>query len=117
MSVSTVSVLFQIMSVSTVSVLFQLSRVFVSTLLIRKLHLQINIIILSIQSPWHQRFWPSHPQWRKLTRRTAIKFVYIISLIHATMHDLTASFPGLHAQLLLLAVRKAGEGLDGFIMW
>jgi len=27
-----------------------------------------------------------------------------------------ASFPGLHAQLLLLAVRKAGEGLDGFIM-
>jgi len=26
-----------------------------------------------------------------------------------------ASFPGLHAQLLLLAVRKAGEGLDGFI--
>jgi len=27
-----------------------------------------------------------------------------------------ASFPGLHAQLLLLAVRKVGEGLDGFIM-
>jgi len=26
-----------------------------------------------------------------------------------------ASFPGLHAQLLLLAVQKAGEGLDGFI--
>ena len=26
-----------------------------------------------------------------------------------------ASFPGLHAQLLSLAVRKAGEGLDGFI--
>jgi len=26
-----------------------------------------------------------------------------------------ASFPGLHAQLLLLAVRKAGEGLDGLI--
>ena len=26
-----------------------------------------------------------------------------------------ASFPGLHAQLLLLAVRKEGEGLDGFI--
>jgi len=25
------------------------------------------------------------------------------------------SFPGLHAQLLSLAVRKAGEGLDGFI--
>ena len=29
-------------------------------------------------------------------------------------HNL-ASFPGLHAQLLSLAVRKAGEGLDGFI--
>jgi len=28
-----------------------------------------------------------------------------------------ASFPGFHAQLLLLAVRKVGEGLDGFIMW
>jgi len=28
-----------------------------------------------------------------------------------------ASFPGLHAQLLSLAVRKAGEGLDGFITW
>ena len=27
-----------------------------------------------------------------------------------------ASFPGLHAQLLLLAIRKAGEGLDGLIM-
>ena len=26
-----------------------------------------------------------------------------------------ASFPGLHAQLLSLAVRKAGEGLDRFI--
>ena len=26
-----------------------------------------------------------------------------------------ASFPGLHAQLLSLAVRKAGEGLDGLI--
>ena len=26
-----------------------------------------------------------------------------------------ASFPGLYAQLLSLAVRKAGEGLDGFI--
>jgi len=26
-----------------------------------------------------------------------------------------ASFPGLHAQLVSLAVRKAGEGLDGFI--
>jgi len=26
-----------------------------------------------------------------------------------------ALFPGLHAQLLSLAVRKAGEGLDGFI--
>ena len=26
-----------------------------------------------------------------------------------------ASFPGLHAQLLLLAVREAGEGLEGFI--
>jgi len=26
-----------------------------------------------------------------------------------------ASFPGLHTQLLSLAVRKAGEGLDGFI--
>jgi len=28
-----------------------------------------------------------------------------------------ASFPGLHAQLLSLAVRKAGEDLDGFITW
>ena len=28
-----------------------------------------------------------------------------------------ASFPGLHAQLLSLAVRKAGKGLDGFITW
>ena len=28
-----------------------------------------------------------------------------------------ASFPGLHAQLLSLAVWKAGEGLDGFITW
>ena len=28
-----------------------------------------------------------------------------------------ALFPGLHAQLLLLAVRKAGEGLDGLITW
>jgi len=27
-----------------------------------------------------------------------------------------ASFPGLHDQLLSLAVRKAGEGLDGLIM-
>jgi len=27
-----------------------------------------------------------------------------------------ASFPGLHAQLLLLAVCKVGDGLDGFIM-
>jgi len=26
-----------------------------------------------------------------------------------------ASFPGLHAQLLSLAIRKAGEGLDGII--
>ena len=26
-----------------------------------------------------------------------------------------ASFPGLHAQLLSLAVRKTGEGLDGLI--
>jgi len=26
-----------------------------------------------------------------------------------------ALFPGLNAQLLLLAVRKVGEGLDGFI--
>jgi len=26
-----------------------------------------------------------------------------------------ASFPGLHTQLLSLAVRKAREGLDGFI--
>jgi len=25
-----------------------------------------------------------------------------------------ASFPGLHAQILLLAVRKVGEGLEGF---
>jgi len=30
-------------------------------------------------------------------------------------HHTLASFPGLHAQLLSLAVRKAGEGLDGFI--
>ena len=28
-----------------------------------------------------------------------------------------ASFPGLHAQLLSLAVPKAGEGLEGFITW
>jgi len=28
-----------------------------------------------------------------------------------------ASFPGLHAQLLSLAVRKTGEGLDGLITW
>jgi len=28
-----------------------------------------------------------------------------------------ASFPSLHAQLLSLAVQKAGEGLDGFITW
>jgi len=28
-----------------------------------------------------------------------------------------ALFPGFHAQLLLLAVRKVGEGLDGFITW
>jgi len=28
-----------------------------------------------------------------------------------------ALFPGLHTQLLSLAVRKAGEGLDGFITW
>jgi len=28
-----------------------------------------------------------------------------------------ASFPGLHAQLLSLAVWKAGEGLNGFITW
>ena len=28
-----------------------------------------------------------------------------------------ASFSGLHAQLLSLAIRKAGEGLDGFITW
>jgi len=27
------------------------------------------------------------------------------------------SFPGLHVQLMLLAVWKAGEGLEGFIMW
>jgi len=26
-----------------------------------------------------------------------------------------ASFPGLHAQLLSLAVQKVGEGLEGFI--
>ena len=32
-----------------------------------------------------------------------------------TMGYELASFPGLHAQLLSLAVRKAGEGLDGFI--
>jgi len=25
-------------------------------------------------------------------------------------------FPGLHAQLLSLAIQKVGEGLDGFIM-
>ena len=31
--------------------------------------------------------------------------------------DSIASFPGLHAQLLLLAVRKAEEGLDGLITW
>jgi len=28
-----------------------------------------------------------------------------------------ALFPGLHTQLLSLTVRKAGEGLDGFITW
>jgi len=31
------------------------------------------------------------------------------------VHMQVASFPGLHAQLLLLAVQKAGEGLDRFI--
>jgi len=29
--------------------------------------------------------------------------------------SLIAALPGLDAQLLLLAVRKAGEGLEGFI--
>jgi len=33
----------------------------------------------------------------------------------ATGHTMVASFPGLHAQLLSLAVQKVGEGLDGFI--
>jgi len=35
--------------------------------------------------------------------------------VWAQDYSLLASFPGLHAQLLLLAVRKAGEGLDGLI--
>jgi len=34
---------------------------------------------------------------------------------HEESGAMLASFPGLHAQLLSLAVRKAGEGLDGFI--
>jgi len=34
---------------------------------------------------------------------------------HTPTHPHIASFPGLHAQLLSHAVRKAGEGLDGFI--
>ena len=37
-------------------------------------------------------------------------------LLQVCQQGLLASFPGLHAQLLPLAVRKAGEGLDGFIM-
>jgi len=33
------------------------------------------------------------------------------------MASFLALFPGLRAQLLSLAVRKAGEGLDGLITW
>jgi len=33
----------------------------------------------------------------------------------AARDQILASFPGLHTQLLLFAVRKVGEGLDGFI--
>ena len=40
-----------------------------------------------------------------------------ISEITVELTTFLASFPGLHAQLLSLAVRKAGEGLDGLIMW
>ena len=34
---------------------------------------------------------------------------FLVSNVHLAL------FPGLHTQLLPLAVRKAGEGLDGFI--
>ena len=38
----------------------------------------------------------------------------VLSRLSIPSPDL-ASFPGLHTQLLSLAVRKAGEGLDGLI--
>jgi len=39
---------------------------------------------------------------------------HIAQMCHASFSSL-ASFPGLHAQLLSLAVRKVEEGLDRFI--
>ena len=36
---------------------------------------------------------------------------------HKVYGGLSASFPGLHAKLLSLSIQKAGEGLEGFIMW
>ena len=38
-------------------------------------------------------------------------------LYWAVTYTTIASLPGLHTQLLSHAVRKAGEGLDGFITW
>ena len=40
-----------------------------------------------------------------------------VSSIWYQYQPILASFPGLHAQLLSLAVQKVGEGLDGFITW
>jgi len=44
-------------------------------------------------------------------------FVFMLYLVwwYFSVLERLASFPGLHAQLLSLAVRKAGEGLDGLI--
>ena len=43
-----------------------------------------------------------------------LKMEIVVFKVHIAKVKL-ASFPGLHAQLLSLAVRKAGEGLDGLI--
>ena len=53
------------------------------------------------KNPWRQRF------------ATVIKDSR--DVIYRQCEGALASFPGLYAQLLSLAVRKAGEGLDGFI--
>ena len=42
---------------------------------------------------------------------------YTCTRTYTHTHTHIASFPGLYAQLLLLTVWKAGEGLDGFITW